>query len=276
MTTENQVTQHYQHGNLLSAIEAGLSELGKTPDQATIEDLGPVDEFHIGGRIASEHFLRQLEISPGMHVLDVGCGLGGSARFAAKTFKADVTGIDLTREYIETGQALCGWVGLSDRITLQNENATSMTFEDKTFDSAYMIHVGMNIEDKRNLFTELFRVLKPGSSFGVYDIMRTNKGELNYPVPWAASPKTSWLAVSERYKQAMKEAGFVILNENNRREFALDFFKTLKEKNVANGGPPPLGLHTLMQNTAAEKVQNMVGNIAGGLIAPVEIIARKP
>ena len=68
---------------------------------------------------------------------------------------------------------------------------------------------------------------------------------------------------------------FEISNETNRRDFALDFFKQLRAKTEASGGPPPLGLHTLMQESAADKIKNMIENIAANYIAPVEVIARK-
>ena len=47
----------------------------------TIDDLGPVDEFHIGGRQASKDFLDQLNLKPEMNVLDIGCGFGGTCSF---------------------------------------------------------------------------------------------------------------------------------------------------------------------------------------------------
>ena len=137
-----------------------------------------------------------------------------------------------------------------------------------------MLHVGMNIEDKASLFTEIFRVLKPESSFGVYDIMRQKDGELIYPVSWATESNTSKLSTPDQYKQALSDAGFEVSIENNRRDFSLEFFKQLREKTEANGGPPPLGLHTLMQESTANKIKNMIDNIANGLIAPVEIIAK--
>ena len=64
---------------------AGSSSLGKTIDSVTVDDLGPVDEFHTGGRQASEHFIDQLGVTPDMHILDIGCGLGGPARFVASS-----------------------------------------------------------------------------------------------------------------------------------------------------------------------------------------------
>ena len=73
----------------------------------------------------------------------------------------------------------------------------------------------------------------------------------------------------------MENAGFVVSQENNRRDFALDFFKRLAEKTQADRGPPPLGLHILMKESTAVKIKNMVKNIAEEYVAPVEIIAQK-
>ncbi len=60
----NLVANHYTRGDLLSAIRAGVEKLGKTPETVTIEDLAPVDEFHIGGRMATRSFLDQIGIRP--------------------------------------------------------------------------------------------------------------------------------------------------------------------------------------------------------------------
>lgn len=276
MSYDKSVSDHYLHGDLLKAIEAALPELGKTPETISIEDLAPVDEFHIGGRQATDNLLEQLNFSEEHHILDVGCGLGGACRYVASRFNNHVTGIDLTPEYVETGNALCSWVSLDSNITLEQGSALDMPFDDNTFDGAYMLHVGMNIEDKVSLFSEIYRVLKPGALFGVYDVMRQDEGELSYPVPWATESSTSKLATPDEYRQALSDTGFEVSKANNRRDFALDFFKKLREKVEASGGPPPLGLHTLMQESTATKIKNMIDNITAGYVAPVEIIAQKP
>jgi len=214
-----------------------------------------------------------LPLSAEAHVLDVGCGLGGAARLTASRYGASVAGIDLTAEYVQTGQALCQWVGLEHTVELVEGSALDMPFDATTFDAAYMMHVGMNIADKEGLFAEVARVLKPGCTFGVYDVMQTADDEISFPVPWAETPATSALASPEQYKSALKKAGFEITAERNRRDFAVEFFADLAAGTRAAGGPPPLGIHLLMGESRALKVQNMAGNIKSGLIAPVEMIA---
>ena len=203
MSYEQTVTQHYTHGSLLNAIEAAIPKLGKTVDSISIEDLGPVDEFHIGGRVATNNLLDQLNFSAKDHILDVGCGLGGASRYIANKYNNQVSGIDLTREYIETGTALNKWVGLDKQVSLHQGSALGMAFKNESFDGALMLHVGMNIEDKVQLFKEVYRVLRTGAFFGVYDIMRNNNGALAYPVPWASEDGTSKLATTDEYKEAL-------------------------------------------------------------------------
>lgn len=276
MPDNESVAGHYTHGTLLDAIRQGIERLGKTEATVTLEDLGPVEEFHIGGRQASSDFLDQLQLEPSDLVLDVGCGLGGVARFAASRYGSQINGVDLTEEFVQTGQAMNVWLGLQSRISLEQGSATAMTCASETFDKAYMMHVGMNIADKARLMSELFRVLKPGGSLGIFDIMRTSEGELTFPVPWASDASGSAVSSPAEYKRALQDAGFDILAERNRHEFALQFFSQLQANNAAAGGPPPLGLHIVMGPDAAIKVANMVENVGAGRIAPIELIAAKP
>jgi SAM-dependent methyltransferase len=276
MEEQGDVSKHYTHGGLTEAIRAGLASLGKSLSTVTVDDLAPVDEFHIGGRRASEDFLDQLGFNAQTHILDVGCGLGGTARFVANRYGSRVTGIDLTPEYVETGNAVCKWVGLNDRISLHQGSALATPFNEGSFDGAYMLHVGMNIEDKEKLASEVARVLRPGAVFGIYDVMRTGDGEITFPVPWATTAELSAVAEPKRYKNALQRAGFDVIAERDRRDFALAFFADLRAKTAAAGGTPPLGLHVLMGKSTPEKVQNMIDNISKGRIAPIELVAHKP
>jgi len=275
MSGDLAVSQHYRHGNLLGAIEGAVEKLGRSVDTVTVEDLGPVDEFHIGGRAATENLLNQLDISRRDYVLDVGCGLGGAARLVASKYSCHVTGIDLVPEFIETGVVLTSWVKLDRRVTLRQGSALSLPFEGESFTRALVLHVGMNVEDKKRLFGEVSRVLCPGGLLGLYDIMRTGAGEPAYPVPWATDAGMSHLSTREEYGALLADAGFTIEQAADRRAFAVEFFGALKARTQASGGPAPLGLHTLMKESTPVKIANMMAGIVSGVIAPVEIVARK-
>lgn len=275
MNKELEVSTHYQHGSLIKVIEEGFNHQGKTPSDISLDDMSVIDEFHIGGRQASEEFLDQLQLQERSLVLDVGCGLGGPARFVASRFGCLVSGIDLTHEYVDTGNILSNWVGLHKKVVLQQGSAMALPFPDGQFDAAYMMHVGMNIVDKKSLFVEVFKVLKPDGIFGIYDVMQIGSGEMQYPAPWAASKNTSSLASPQDYQTGLKEAGFNILATRERGDFAIEFFENMKRRMAETNADPALGLHVLMGDDAKTKVANVLQSIKEGSIAPVEIIAQR-
>lgn len=275
MPRKSLVTTHYTRGDLLTKIQAALGQLGKYPDTVTIDDLGPVDEFHVGGRVATQQFLDRLDIAPNQHVLDVGCGLGGASRFAANRYDCLVSGVDLTSEYVTVGNTINQWIGFEEKISLREGDALAMPFEREAFDRAYLMHVGMNISDKERLARELYRVVKSGGKVGIYDIMRMDDAELEFPLPWATSSEGSALATPDEYIQVLKSAGFEAVTILDRRQFALDFFAQARQKLKGSPNPPALGLHLVMGQETPTKIQNLVGNIARGALAPVELIATK-
>ena len=274
MTFEQSVVQHYRHGSLETAILEALTAAGKNIDRLAPADLTPVDEFHIGGRLATIDLAAQMEIGAGLYLLDIGCGVGGASRYFAQERGCRVTGIDLADEYVRAAAALARRVGLGNRVSYRQGSALDLPFPPATFDGAYMLHVGMNIADKGRAFAEARRVLKPGGVFAIYDVMReTGEGELSFPVPWAASPETSFVESAPAYRGLLEGTGFAIAKERSRREFAIEFFRQMRAQANETGGPPPLGLHILMGSSAAQKAANIIANLERGLVAPTEIVA---
>jgi hypothetical protein len=133
----------------------------------------------------------------------------------------------------------------------------------------------MNIKDKLSVFQEVFRVLKPGCVFGIYDVMRHGEGSIAFPVPWAADESMSFVETPEQYKRLLQDAGFAVESCENRHEFAVEFFNSMQLR-VKEQGLSPLGIHVVMGNNALEKIKNLRDNLSNGLIAPFELIVRKP
>lgn len=273
MEIEQAVARHYAHGSLEQTILDALAAAGKDVNRLTPKDLAPVDEFHVGGRQATMAFAQQFGLRPGMRLLDIGCGLGGAARYFAHEHGCQVTGIDLSGEYVGVANALAARVGLDERVSCQAGSALALPFAPGSFDAAYMFHVGMNIEDKSRLFAQVRRVLTPSGLFGIYDVMRLAAGGLSYPVPWASGPESSFVADAASYRRLLVAAGFEVLQERDRRDFALEVFAQMKARG-ADAGRAPLGLHIVMGANAGQKVKNMIADIGAGLITPTELICR--
>jgi len=273
MTVERTVAQHYTHGSLEAALLDGLKKSGKNADRIDPDDLAPADEFHIGGRQATAEFADQLGLRPGMELLDIGSGIGGPARYFAHHRRCRVTGIDLTDEYVRVAGALSGRAGLAASLKFVQGSALALPFPPASFDGAYMLHVGMNIGDKATLFAQAKRALKPGGFFAVYDVMRVGPGDLAFPVPWARTAESSFVAATDDYRRLLREAGFAVEKERERCAFAIEFFKKMQAR-VAESGLPPLGLNIVMGADFRDKIRNLVANLENGLVAPTEMIAR--
>lgn len=270
---EDAVARHYGASGLLARIYAGLEASGADLDNLQPDDLAPVEEFHIGGRIATARAVEKLSPQEDHHVLDVGCGIGGTARFIAGQVGCRVTGIDLTPDYIDVAKALTERTGLAGKVSYHVASALDMPFEDASFDAAITLHVAMNIPDRVGLYGEIARVMKPGARLCVYDVMKKSEDDITYPVPWAQSAETSHLTTPDEMRALLGESGFAVVEVEDRTDFAIEFFQ--QSLAASTNGPPPLGLHLLMGASAPEKFKNMLTNVESGRIAPVQIIASR-
>lgn len=272
---EGQVARHYTTGDLTDRVLTALRRVGIDPAQASVADLKAGDEFHTGGLEASEHFFGHFEVKPTDRVLDVGSGIGGTSRLIADRFGAQVTGIDLTPEFVETAAALTQMVGLSDKVTFHEGSALAMPVPDGAFDLAVMMHVGMNIADKGALMTEVARCLRPGGTFAVFDVMAgDNPGPIDFPVPWSAGPETSFLHTPDAYAEAARAAGLTLKLQEDRSAFAAAFFDRLFGA-IDKMGPPVFGIHLMMGDTAPEKFENYAAALNTNRLRPVEMIFEK-
>lgn len=276
MNRELDVVQHYTSGDLLDRIFSALEGAGVDPKCPTPGQLAAVDEFHIGGAPATEAFAAKLPFKIGERLLDVGCGLGGSARFFAQRFGGHVTGIDLTPEYVEVAGRLSQLTGLAEKTAFDVGSALAKPYADSSFDGAITVHVAMNIADRDGLYSEVARVLRSGASFGIYDVMKGNAEPLDYPVPWAMTAETSHVLTPRETQESLERAGFQVVEVEDRTAAAEAFFENVAKAAKAAGGPPPVGLHLLTGATHAQKFANMLSAITHGRLAPAMIVARMP
>jgi SAM-dependent methyltransferase len=167
MTDQGDISGFWAKGDTLGRILDALDKAGLSLDTLSIHDLAPVDHLHARGLPATVDLADRLPIEPGQHILDIGCAVGGPARYMAERFGCRVSGIDITPGFIEAGEELNRLTGMVDRVDLRVGDGATLPYENSLFDGAYTQHVTMNVADRAAFFAEAFRVIKPGGFFAL-------------------------------------------------------------------------------------------------------------
>jgi len=266
------IEAHYTYRGLEDRILDALRRAGKNPDALAWEDLSPLDEFHVGGRRATAELARLAGIDDTMHILDVGCGVGGPARYLAGELGCRVMGIDVTAGFCRAATMLTERTGLGARVKFRQGDAIDLPFDDASFDAAWMQHMSMNIHDKSRLFREIHRVLKPDCVLACHEVVSGERGGLHYPVPWARDERVSFLISPDEMRGQLERSGFEIRVWDNVTAEARRWFERVVGR-LRDHGPPVLGLHLLLGPEMTAMSANMLRNIVEGRMQLVRALA---
>ena len=263
----SEIGAQYATGLSRPSIERALAAAGKDVDHLAPADLGPLEDFHTLGRIATGQLAGLARITGADRVLDAGAGIGGTARFLAATYGCQVTAVDLTGEYCATASWLNKLTGLDDAITVRQADVTGLPFADAAFDVVTSQHVQMNVADKARLYAEARRVLAPGGRLALWDITAGEPGEIGFPLPWADQPERSHLVPAPRLRAAVEAAGFTVEHWADLTSDAATLMRA-----VLSRPPGPLGLHAFVPGFAV-KAANLTEGLASGRLRAVQAVA---
>jgi SAM-dependent methyltransferase len=272
MDVSDLVTRHYAGVGLTEIILAAFAERGFDTDALTVDDLALVDQLHAGFAPATVHLLETLAPPRESTLLDVGCGIGGTARIAAARFGLRVTGVDLTPEFVEAAGQLTAKVGLADRVTFRAAPGAALPLDEASCDNATMVHVGMNVPDKAAVFRDVHRVLVPGGRFGLFEQVRGAAGDLPYPMPWADDERSSFVETPAQYVEALETAGFVVESVEDRTADIAG----RPDGAGPDSGPPPLTPGAVLGPGFRQRIDNNVAATTAGLLCAVQVVARRP
>lgn len=253
----SQVRAHYNPAGLIPRIQAALATLAPGDSPLTPAQLAPLDQFHTRGIQATVELAAAAGLTPDTRVLDVGCGLGGPARYIAQTFGCPVTGLDLSPAFVEAAAYLTERCGLSGQVSFQDGNALQLPCADGSFDAVFLQHVVMNIQDRAGLYAQVRRVLAPQGRLATYDLVLRG-GDLVYPVPWAREASSSFLLNEDATRAALEKAGFRALLWRDDTPLVLQWLES-----YAPGSPVPGGLSPGL--AIGEDFPVMIGNLGRNL-----------
>jgi ubiquinone/menaquinone biosynthesis C-methylase UbiE len=260
---------------LADRLLESLQEVGYDLGRLSAADLITFDELHVMGRQATLELGRLAGLTDAMRVLDIGCGLGGSARTLAAESGCRVTGIDLSAEFVNAAHLLSERVGLAEQVGFLNGDALNLPFEENRFDAAFMVHVSMNIADKKGLFAEAGRVLTPGGKLVLWEIFETAESDLAYPVPWAEDESFSFLISMTEMVALIEAAGFSPLHVDDATAEAAEWVRArLAPK---QGRPPRLPRPDLdlVLGNFRQKRANLSKNLLRGAVGVLRAVAVK-
>ena len=98
------IQQNYTVSGALDRIKQGLENVGLGSGRLQWSDLVGFDQFHIRGLDATKEMVQAVDLNANENILDLGCGLGGPARYLAAEYGARVTGIDITPDFVEIAE----------------------------------------------------------------------------------------------------------------------------------------------------------------------------
>ena len=273
---QDSVDATYGSSRLAESLLRDLQARGCDLSRLTTEDLLPYDELHLMGRQATLALGRKAGIMAGMHVLDLGSGLGGPARTLAQTLGCRVTGIDLSDEFVQTSMELTRRVGLAQQVDFRRADALHLPFEAEQFDAVFMIHLNMNISDKAALFTEARRVVKTGGRLALWEVCRGDAPDFLFPVPWADDAAFSFLVPMDALTGHINATGFKKLDPCDATDEAVAW---VRERQAAVHKPKaqtvlPPALDLIFKDFRRKRI-NISKNLLNGSIRLLRAVAVK-
>jgi SAM-dependent methyltransferase len=262
--TEDRISRHYGWSGLMERIEQELRQNGIDPQQVTVDQLAPVDNYHWHRLAGTLALARLAGVTGADRVLDVGGGIGGPARQLAHRFGCQVTVLDLTQDYCAVGETLTRWTRLTDRVSFVCRSALAMPFPDGSFDVVWTQHASMNIPDKTRLYNEMARVALRGGRLALFDILAGPNQPIHFPVPWASDQSFSFLLSPEDTRALITQAGFRELSWMTGQEVQAELQRPFAGEDIAATGGLDPGL--LNGTDGPLKAANVQRNLKEGRI----------
>jgi len=207
----NENNKHYSVLDFEAKILYALQEAGFDLEYPLSPlELAALDHFHTGGLVSSLALKELAKIQAEDRVLDIGAGLAGPARMLAASPGCRVDCIELSPDFCSGAALLNRLTGLEELIEVIEGSVLESPFSDDTFDVAWMQNVGMNIEDKRKLYTEIHRVLKRGGRFAFQEMTAGEEEPTYFPLPWTKDSNGHFLVTAEEMESMLIECGFIV------------------------------------------------------------------
>ena len=269
------VTEKWAHRADVEAIREGLSRRGLALEQADPETLAVHDQLHVGQMTATRALTAWVAPGAGSSVLDLGAGLGGTARFLAHEHQCKVTALELSEALHLAGLELTQATGSADLVDHVQGDAVGFCGTDG-FDLIWVQHVDMHVSDKAGLYGAVAGSLAQGGRAVWHDWLAGEVGAPRYPVPWSEGGEISFLSTRSKFEDDLAGAGLQVTRFADIGERTLTWLTTANQilarfldKHQGAGHPRAPEMATLLQAN-----ENLARNIRESRMIPCFAEAR--
>jgi sterol 24-C-methyltransferase len=164
----------------------------------------------------------RLGLDENMKAIDIGCGVGGPLRNIAKFSGAKIVGLNNNEYQVARARRIAEQSGLVNQASYLKGDFMNIPVPEAEFDAAYAIEATCHAPDRVGVYSQIFKVLKPGAKFGTYEWAMTDVYDSNN-----AQHKAHKLGIErgnglpdletvETILQALRDAGFEIIEHCDR------------------------------------------------------------
>jgi len=181
----------------------------------------------VGGETTTKDFVERLDLKPGMKVLDIGCGTGGSAFYMARNYGVDVYGFDLSTNMIGIAQdyRMEMEAAVKHRTQFYIEDAMTMEYPENFYDVVYSRDTILHITDKKELFRKFLKTLKPGGKLMISDYCRGDVAQHSPAFIAYVKSRDYDLHTVSGYGKLLEDVGFTNVNPMNKTGLMIDIMK---------------------------------------------------
>jgi 2-polyprenyl-3-methyl-5-hydroxy-6-metoxy-1,4-benzoquinol methylase len=219
----------------------------------------------------TRHLLERTGVRAGQRVLDVSCGFGGTLRTLAR-MGCHASGIDIASGCVERAKKANADAGLDDVIDVRVGDFHSIDSDTDTWDAVICQESIIHSPARPRVFAEVFRILRPGGSFGFSDILTAQHADLAMVEAAFARLGAAVGATPAHYRQMARGAGFDIVFAEER----LSDIRTHYDKLAAALARPIAGLDEDTVGAISSSIASWRQALAGGHITWACFVARKP
>lgn len=184
-----------------------------------------------GGIDSTKVIFKENPIPEGAKVLDVGCGIGGPAKFLFDEFNADVLGIDLASNCIRIANKRYESI---PKLNFKVADALTYPFENESFDFIYSRDVILHIASKDKLFDRLFNATKPGGKLVMTDYCCGPQGLWDEEFKAYVTQRGYTLVTVDQYKSILENAGWVVERAEDKTEWFKEILETERSRAIKN------------------------------------------